>query len=142
LNESQILDVVLGTYEKAKDIWSGAAKIYKAFKGEGPVETRPGECANTTVLVFGNNNTVIADSNTARLYNDDRVREALTRAAKPLLCEGVEKLDVTRANNLVERLERSDVGQLPAQDLTSSTEADTAGKPRDLWVRVVTDSES
>lgn len=137
LSASQILDLALGTYEKAEGIISGVARIYKAVRGARPVETKPGRQSNTTILVFGNNNTVVTDSSTARLYNDDRLREALTKAAEPLLRDGMEKLDFKRDNHCVERLERPDVGELPAYDLTANALEAPEGLPRDIWVRVV-----
>jgi hypothetical protein len=137
LNASQILDIVLGTYGKVGDIVSGAAKIYKAFKGARPIETKSGDRANTTVLIFGDNNTVVTDSGTARLYNDDQVRAALTRTAQPLLHGGVDKLEVKRASQLIEKLERPDVGESVGLELVSAQGLDEKGPTRDIWVRVV-----
>lgn len=137
LDAAQLLDLALGTYDKAEMIVTGVAKIYKAFKGARPIDTRPGTQANTTILVFGSHNTIVADSGTARLYNDDRVRSALTRAASPLLNEGVDQLEVRRADKIVERLDRSDIDLSPAAHLAPSADETPAAPTRDLWVRVV-----
>jgi hypothetical protein len=129
----------LGTYDKVKGVVSGAAKLYKAVKGERPTETRHGVQANTTIIVLGNNNTITTDSATARLYSDDRFRAALTVAAEPLLREGVEKLAVKRDDQIVETLERSDIGErIPPVEFTMNVIGDEPkGPTRDIWVRVV-----
>lgn len=137
LSAQQILDIVLGTYDKAKGVITGAAKIYKAAKGERPTETKQGINANTNILVFGSNNTIITDPATARLYNDERVRDAITRAAEPLLKDGVDNLKVKRSNRIVETLERPDVGQLSGSDLTTIARPEMPNPSRDIWVRVV-----
>jgi hypothetical protein len=131
------LDLALGTYDKAEEMVSGAARIYKAFNGARPLESKSGSQANTSILVFGNNNTVIADSGTVRLYSDDRVRSALTRAAGPLLHDGVDHLEVRRDTQVIERLERPDIGLSPAAELTLGLEEEPKAPTRDIWGRVV-----
>ncbi|HEX3985726.1 MAG TPA: hypothetical protein VHX13_03865 [Acidobacteriaceae bacterium] len=134
---AQILDLALGAYEKAKGVLSGAARIYKAVRGEKPLGARPGEQANTTVLVFGNNNNIVADSGSARLYGDDRIRAALRKTATPLIRGGVNGLEVRRSKQLVERLEPRDIGEAPDLELTTNSEEEPRSPTRDLWVRVV-----
>ncbi|MGB7355637.1 MAG: hypothetical protein WBD06_18160 [Acidobacteriaceae bacterium] len=134
---AQILDLALGAYDKAKGVLSGAARIYKAVRGEKPLEAKPGEQAHTTVLVFGNNNTVVADSGSARLYSDDRIRAALRKTATPLIRGGVNGLEVRRSRQLVERLESPDIGEDPDLELTPNSDDGPRNPTRDLWVRVV-----
>jgi hypothetical protein len=56
LTPHQLLDSIVGTYSKTKDIVSGVAKLYKALRGEKPKEVRDGKQKDTRVFVFGNNN--------------------------------------------------------------------------------------
>jgi hypothetical protein len=137
LSAHQILDATFGTFNKAKGVITGAARIYKAVKGARPTETKQGNTANTTFLVFGNNNTIITDAGSARLYNDELVRNSITKAAEPLLKDGLDNLKVKRQNQLIETLERTDVGQVSGADLALSSRSETSNPPRDLWVRVV-----
>jgi hypothetical protein len=137
MSAPQILDTVFGTYEKAKGILSGAAKVYKALRGEKPKETRDGAETNTKILVFGNNNTIITDVNTARLYNDDRVREALSKTADPLLRPGYESLSVNRDGREIETLESVDIPAISISEVGSTTSEGKASPTRELWVRVV-----
>jgi hypothetical protein len=134
---SQILDLALGAYDKAKGILSGAARIYKAVRGEKPLDARPGQQANTTVLVFGNNNSIVTDSGSARLYGDDHVRAALRKTASPLIRGGVDGLEVRRSQHLVERLERPDLGEDLNLELTTNSDEQPHNPTRDIWVRVV-----
>lgn len=137
LTPTQLLDAVLGTFGKTTEIVSGLAKLYKALGGEKPKEIRQGPQADTRVIVIGNNNTVITDVNSARLYGDDRVRSALTKAAEPLVREGVDTMTLKRNNQVIETLERKDVGENSEPILGDSPyDADPQGT-RDVWVRVV-----
>jgi hypothetical protein len=137
LTPQQLLDVIVGTYGKTTEIISGLAKLYKALHGEKPKEIRDGQQKDTRVIVIGNNNTVITDVNSARLYSDDRIRAALTKAADPLVRDGVDTLTLKRNNQVIETLEREDVGADSSSALNNvSHESDPQGT-RDIWVRVV-----
>jgi hypothetical protein len=137
LSASQILDIALGAYDKAKEVLSGAARVFKALRGAPPREIKAGSQANTMVIVFGNNNSIITDPLSARLYNDERVRLALGKTTAPLTRRGIDRLEVKRANQVVESLAPPDVGDAPSFDLALSTPEGQHGQPRDLWVRVV-----
>jgi hypothetical protein len=138
LTAKQVLDIAVGTYEKVEGVISGAAKIYKVLRGEKPKEIRHGDQTNTNIIVFGNNNTIVTDVNSAKLYSDDRIRNALTRAAEPLSHAGIESLVIKRNDQIVEELEPGDVGSIYIPESASPSSGEgNGGKPRDLWVRVV-----
>lgn len=138
LSPKQILDIALGTYKTAKGIISGAAKLYKALHGEKPKEIKNGDQIDTRIVVFGNNNTIITDANTAKLYQDDRVRNALARAGEPLKHAGIDSMSLKRDDEIIETLEPNDIGPISAPEFVDETKAGSDdGKPRDIWVRVV-----
>jgi hypothetical protein len=137
LNAKQLLDVVVGTYDKAKGLISGVAKIYKVLHGEKPKEIRNGDTKETRILVFGNNNTIVTDVNSAKLYGDARVRNALTRAAQPLTHSGINSMALRRNDEIIETLDAEDVGSIDLADAKTGETPDGKGAPRELWVRVV-----
>lgn len=138
LTPSQILDVAVGTYERTKEVISGAAKIYKALRGEKPKEIKSGEQNDTRIIVIGNNNTIVTDVNSAKLYNDDRARNALTRAAEPLTRAGFDTFSIKRNDELVERLEPPDVSSIYFSDVQGDYIPENPdGQTRNVWVRVV-----
>jgi len=137
LNSSQILDLVVGTFDKTKTIISGVAKVYKALHGEKPKEIRSGPTNDTWIIVIGNNNTIVTDVNSAKLYGDDRVRNALTRAAVPLTHDGIDSLTFKRNDEVVETFDREDVGSIEWPEAASKASVEADGGTREIWVRVV-----
>ena len=137
-NPKQLLDAVLGTYDRAKDIVSGAAGVYKALRGEKPKEIREGSTGDVRIVVFGNNNTIVTEVNSARIYEDARFRNALTRAAEPLSTRGIDSLTIRREDQMVETLEQQDINA-PAADemLLEGEDGKAEGNTREIWVRVV-----
>lgn len=137
LNAKQLLDVVVGTYDKAKGFVSGVAKIYKILHGQKPKEIRNGDIKDTRIIVIGDNNTIVTDVNSAKLYNDDRVRNVLTRTAQPLTRSGYDSMKLKRNNEIIETLQTGDVGTLYLPDVNSGEFTGDGGAPRELWVKVV-----
>ena len=137
LDGAQLLHVLFGVATKGKEYVTGALGLYKALRGEKPTAIRPGNTPRTVNIIFGNNNTIInADADSARLYVNDNVRSAFTRATKPLKRQGMETFSVTS-----EGVEES----ISSEDLPDSTETFSAemstnsqqGSTRELLVTVI-----
>jgi hypothetical protein len=137
LSAKQILDLVVGTYDKTKGLISGVAKIYKALHGEKPKTIRKGNTNETSIIVIGNNNTIVTDVNSAKLYNDDRVRNALTRAARPLTHNGIDSMVLKRNDEVIETLKSDDVGSIYLPEVRGGDISNNGGVPREIWVTVV-----
>ena len=87
----------------------GVLKLIRLLKG-GRATGATLESGDIQINIEGDNNTVLINKNTKRLYDSPEVRKGIADVVRPLQREGVEEFYVKDADQIVERIRKEECG--------------------------------
>ena len=109
--------------------------IYRYLKGRRPkeneVEESNGEIHITSV---GNPNTIIVNNNTYKMYINQDVRSAMRSFVSPLDGDGIERMDINREG---ERVERIDENEVEFYDVSLEEEEEKIENIQEIYVLII-----
>lgn len=94
----------------AAAVLAGLFKLYKALKGEKPIQITYND--NSTTIIQTGSGTILRNVEriTAQLYQNEKVRDATRRVLRPLAAQGIDTFEVREDGQVMERITRDDVG--------------------------------
>lgn len=118
LGANALIETVIGNatdavIDKAKEkVVSGLFKLIGILHGREPKEVGYDETRKVNVMVFGNNNSILVEENTAALYRDPRVRSSAAKVANPLKKSGIKSLRAKKGTTVLASVVREDFPEL------------------------------
>src|SRR5438552_10196545 len=111
----------------------GVIKVYKRLKGEKPAPAAIRIEDNSTTLIQN----IHVESKTAQLYLNDAIRYQVDRVLRPLAKQGIDTLEVRKDNDVIDRLEKSDIPDRVYELSRESIAADVLSDTREALLRVI-----